>query len=170
MIELNLILKLVEVLEKDLILENAISEGWYVGAVGGQDNHDADWGLRNDWRVGVWANQLTRDEIINAYFARRTFATEDKNAAISFRISGAEMGSRLMAGTYSGVVKFIDRDGENFESIKLVKNGKTITVQKITDNQDFKFKVSGSIGDYFYVVATQKDGDILLSSPIWIVP
>ena len=80
------------------------------------------------------------------------------------------MGSRLMAGTYSGVVKFIDRDGENFESIKLVKNGKTITVQKITDNQDFKFKVSGSIGDYFYVVATQKDGDILLSSPIWIVP
>jgi hypothetical protein len=151
-------------------LENAISEGWYVGAVGGQDNHDADWGLRNDWRVGVWATQLTRDEIISAYFARRTFATEDKNAAISFRINGAEMGSRLTAGTYPGAVKFADRDGESFESIKLVKNGKTVSVQQVLNNQDFNFKVNGAVGDYFYVVATQKDGDILLSSPIWIVP
>lgn len=151
-------------------LENAISEGWYVGAVGGQDNHDADWGLRNDWRVGVWATQLTREEIINSYFARRTFATEDKNAAISFRINGAEMGSRLVAGTYSGYVQFADRDGESFEKVKLVKNAKTLTEQSVVDNQNFNFKVTGVVGDYFYVVATQKDGDILLSSPIWIVP
>lgn len=151
-------------------LENAISEGWYVGAVGGQDNHDADWGLRNDWRVGVWANELTRQEIINSYFARRTFATEDKNAAISFRINGAEMGSRLSAGTYPGTVQFSDRDGESFEHVKLVKNTKTIAEHKITENGNFNFKVNGAVGDFFYVVATQKDGDVLLSSPIWIVP
>ena len=151
-------------------LENAISNGWYVGAVGGQDNHDADWGLRNDWRVGVWSTELTRQEIINSYFARRTFATEDKNAAISFRMNGAEMGSRLSAGTYSGKVQFFDKDGEEFDHVKLVKNAKMISELKLSGNQDFNFKVNGVVGDYFYVVATQKDGDILLSSPIWIVP
>lgn len=151
-------------------LENAIANGWYVGAVGGQDNHDADWGLRNDWRVGVWATELKREEIINSYFARRTFATEDRNAAISFRINGAEMGSRLVAGTYKGVVQFSDKDGETFEHVRLIKNAKKISEQTVTENQDFNFQVTGATGDYFYVVATQKDGDILLSSPIWIVP
>ncbi|MBC86504.1 MAG: hypothetical protein CL677_04930 [Bdellovibrionaceae bacterium] len=150
-------------------LDNANLKGWYVGTVGGQDNHDADWGLRNDFRVGVWAKELTRQGIVDAYFARRTFATEDKNAWMSFRVDGAEMGSRLTPGNYQFTIHFGDPDGEAVKSVKLVKRGRVIKEYDLSENQTITDRLEGEKKDYFYVVAEQSDGDFLLSSPVWIV-
>lgn len=151
-------------------LDNANTNGWFVGAVGGQDNHDADWGLRNDWRVGVWAKKLSRKGIIDGYFGRRIFATEDKNASISMKFNGSEMGSRLKKGSYNVVVRFNDKDLEKVVRVKFVKKGELIDEFNVSNNQVVEFQATGKVGDYFYVIAKQKDGDTLLSSPIWIVP
>lgn len=151
-------------------LDNANLNGWFVGTVGGQDNHDADWGLRNDYRVGVWSKGLSRSQIVESYFGRRTFATEDKNAWLSFKINGAQMGSRLKPGTYELEISFGDDDGEEITEVKLVKRGQLIKEYHVTNNQTITGTLTGSVDDYFYVIAKQKDGNLLLSSPIWIVP
>lgn len=151
-------------------LDNANLNGWFVGAVGGQDNHHADWGLRNDYRVGVWAEKLSREQIVQAYLGRRTFATEDKNAWVSFKINNSEMGSRLNPGKYNLELQFGDADGEKVKTARLVKKGKKTTTYKLNTSQKIFDKVESEIGDYYYIVAEQEDGDILLSSPIWIVP
>ncbi|MCH2534025.1 MAG: CehA/McbA family metallohydrolase [Bdellovibrionales bacterium] len=150
-------------------LDNANLNGWFVGAVGGQDNHDRDWGIRNDRRVGVWSTGLTRQEIVQAYFDRRTFATDDKNAWLSFKINGAEMGSRLQAGNYKFQIKFGDKDNETFKKIKLVKSGHVIKEYIIKNTNSLTGSLPTELNDYFYVVAEQEDGDKVLSSPIWIV-
>ncbi|NIO07792.1 MAG: hypothetical protein GTO40_07200, partial [Deltaproteobacteria bacterium] len=53
--------------------------GWYLGALGGQDNHSPNWGTRNQFRTAVLAVELTREAIIDAYLNRRFYVTEDKN-------------------------------------------------------------------------------------------
>lgn len=148
-------------------LDNVNLQGWFVGAAGGQDNHDADWGIRNDFRVGAWASGLSRDEIVDAYLARRTFATEDKNAWVSFKINSSQMGSRLRPGTYKLEVEFGDRDGEYSSDARLIKNGKVIKTYQINDEQYIKDEIKAQDGDFFYVITKQNDGDHLLTSPIW---
>lgn len=151
-------------------LDNANLNGWFVGAVGGQDNHDADWGLRNDYRVGVWSEGLSREQIVESYFARRTFATEDKNAWVSFRFGDAQMGSRLIPGTYNVTIEFGDGDGEKAVRVDMVRKGQVIDSRNVGEDQVIVDQMDGEVGDYFYVVVEQEDGDLLLSSPIWIVP
>ncbi|MEE3078596.1 MAG: CehA/McbA family metallohydrolase [Bdellovibrionota bacterium] len=148
-------------------LDNVNLQGWFVGAAGGQDNHDADWGIRNDFRVGVWATGLSRDQIVDAYLGRRTFATEDKNAWVSFKINASQMGSRLRPGTYKLELEFGDRDGENVSDARLIKNGKLIKSYQVNDKQYIEDEIEAKDGDFFYVITKQSDGDHLLTSPIW---
>ena len=126
--------------------------------------------MRNDYRVGVWSTGLTREQVVASYFARRTFATEDKNAWISMKFNNAEMGSRLNAGTYQIEMNFGDRDGENFKSVKLVKRGVVIKEFTVENNQPIFHEVEAVLDDFFYIIAEQEDGDVLLGSPIWVVP
>ena len=59
--------------------------GWYLGALGGQDNHSPDWGTRNEFRTAVLAEELTRESVIDAYLSRRFYATEDKDLHLDLR-------------------------------------------------------------------------------------
>ena len=151
-------------------LDEASAKGWYVGAVGGQDNHGRDWGLRNDFRVGVWATDLTRSGILDAYRARRTFATEDRNLEIRFEADDAMMGSRLGPGAKVLTVSLSDTDGEAFTTIDMYKSGsllKSWTVQE--SGPEVSLNDESQSGDYYYVQVKQQDGDVAVSSPIWIV-
>ena len=69
--------------------------GWYLGALGSQDNHDNNWGTKNQFRTAVLATRLTREDIIEAYRRWRFYATEDKDLYLDFRCRGYPMGSRL---------------------------------------------------------------------------
>ncbi len=155
---------------KTHFLNEANQKGWKLGVVGGQDNHDKNWGTRNDFNVGVWATELTRQGIVEAYRARRTFATEDRNLSLSFQIDGAQMGSLLRSGNVNLEVKLNDGDRENFVKVDIYKADKLIHSHQVkSKNPNINHQVETQAGDFYYVVATQEDGDIALSSPIWVV-
>ena len=46
--------------------DEALQKGWYIGAGGGQDNHDRSWGVKNQSRMAVMAETLSRESIIEA--------------------------------------------------------------------------------------------------------
>ncbi len=82
--------------------DEALTNGWKIGAAGGFDNHTATWGTSADFRVAILAKNLTREDLFNALKARRFYSTLDKNIALSFTIAGQEMGTTVPGGiTYS---------------------------------------------------------------------
>jgi hypothetical protein len=150
---------------------DALGKGWYIGAAGSQDNHDADWGTLNEWRMAVLAQEKTRESIYDAMKARRFYSTRDKNLELSFTCNRAQMGSQIAGGRLNVVIEATDGDGEIFSKIWLFKNGKkiknwnpNITHPVVTTT------VSGTKGDYFYVLVEQA-GEFkwaAISSPIFI--
>lgn len=151
-------------------------KGWRIGAAGGQDNHREQWGFLNDFRVGVLAEELTREGIAEAFFARRTYSTEDRNLYLDFRASGHPMGSRLKSLPRTFTVTASDGDGETFQEIRLIRNG--VVIQSVpVEGNPVEVELSdpeGQGNDYYYVIVTQTgdanaDGrnDEAISSPIW---
>jgi len=152
--------------------DEAIVRGWYIGATGSQDNHKKNWATENEWRMAVLAPERTRASIYAAIQARRFYSSRDRNLALSFRINGAEMGSKIGGGSLSIQIEASDGDNENFSSVELLKNG--IVIEAWTPgitNPNVRATATGSDGDYFYVRVYQsgENGWRAISSPIFII-
>lgn len=152
--------------------DEAIAWGWYIGATGSQDNHKKNWATENEWRMAVLAPERTRASIYAAIQARRFYSSRDRNLALSFRVNGAEMGSKIGGGSLSIQIEASDGDNENSSNIELLKNG--IVIETWTPgitNPNVRATASGSDGDYFYVRVYQsgKNGWRAISSPIFII-
>ena len=151
-------------------LDEAMVRGWLIGVVGGQDNHKRNWGVWNDRVVGVWAESLTREGIVDAYRKRRTFAVEDRNLSLSLKIDGAEMGSRLKSGIRQVTITVSDDADDAFSSARLYKNGGVLNEWTDLGNREsLTYSINAAKGDIYYALVVQRDGNQALSSPIWIV-
>jgi len=152
--------------------DEAIVRGWYIGATGSQDNHRKGWGTENEWRMAVLAPERTRASIYAAMQARRFYSSRDRNLALSFRVNGAEMGSKIGGGSLSIQIEASDGDNEIFSSIELLKNGIVIeTWTPGVTNPNVSVTSTGTDEDYFYVRVNQsgEDGWRAISSPIFII-
>ncbi len=154
----------------------ALQQGWRIAPGGGQDNHRRGWGLRNDFRIGVQARELTRDGIAEAFLARRFYSTEDKNLLLDFRSSGHPMGSRLAGLPRVFTVSVGDRSGDRFERVRLFRNGELVQEAAVSGNAvEAVFEdPDGAGNDYYSVIVTQADdgdrngrNDEAISAPIW---
>jgi hypothetical protein len=152
-------------------------EGWYLGALGGQDNHSPDWGNHNEFRTAVLAESLTREQIIDAYLNRRFYATEDKDLHLDLRCHGYPMGTRLSGVTREFEVSALDESGDNFQEVRLYRNGELLQTKTVSGHS-IQVSFSDPIrygANYYYVVVRQNDdndhngrNDEAISSPIWI--
>jgi len=152
-------------------------QGWYLGALGAQDNHNADWGTRNEFRTVVLALALTREDIIDAYRSRRFYATEDRDLYLDLRCEGYPMGSRLSGVRRVFTVRALDRGGDTFEEVRLYRNGELLKTRVVSGNRiKVRFgDLSRTGADYYYVIVRQTDdndyngrNDEAITSPIWI--
>jgi hypothetical protein len=122
--------------------------------------------------MAVLAPERTRASIYAAIQARRVYSSRDRNLALSFRINGAEMGSKIGGGSLSIQIETTDGDNEKFSSIELLKNGIVIeTWTPGTTNPNVRATATGSDGDYFYVRVYQsgENGWRAISSPIFVI-
>lgn len=149
--------------------------GWYLGALGGQDNHSPNWGTRNDFRTAVLAEHLTREEIVAAYQQRRFYATEDKDLSLDFRSNGYPMGARLTGLPRTFDITACDGSGDIFQMVRLFRNGDLLASQAVDGNcVNATFSDNATSPAYYYVIVTETDDndgndrpDEALSSPIW---
>lgn len=151
----------------------SLDYGWKVGATNNSDNHTPDWGTITDHRTGVVMPALTKQDLLDALRARRTFATEDKNAALFFKANGYWMGSEIPnSGQILFQVHGEDPDGEPTVRVELVTTqGRVVTsTQPNTASFTWTFPLNISPGvHYYFVQATQADGDRLVASPVWTI-
>jgi hypothetical protein len=154
----------------------ALDAGWHVSAQYNQDNHSANWGDRNDNRSGVWMRDLSRASLFEGMRAMRTFATTDKNATIRMMADDTcWMGSTIRGtGHVTLSVEVTDADAsDGFDNIEIYMKGKKLVshldcggATKCTKSYVADTKSAA----YFVARATQKDGNWLVSAPIWVEP
>jgi hypothetical protein len=151
--------------------------GWYLGALGGQDNHSPHWGTRNEFRTAVLAEGLTREQIVEAYLNRRFYATEDRDLYLDLRCQGYPMGARLSGVPREFEVTACDGSGDTFQEVRLYRDGTLLQTQAVSgDCVEVSFTDPSPIGaNYYYVIVRQNDdndgngrNDEAISSPIWI--
>ncbi|MCZ6674567.1 MAG: DUF3604 domain-containing protein [Verrucomicrobia bacterium] len=105
--------------------EEGWRRGFKFGVVGGTDHHAAYPGSHGDGRMGVFAEDLTRQDLIDAFKARRVYAaTGDKIDARLF-VNEAWIGDTVQAPGQRNIqisVQGMDR----LDQVRLIKNGRII--------------------------------------------
>lgn len=149
--------------------DEALAHGWKIGAAGSEDNHDANWGNKVDYKMAILSPKLTKEDLYTALKARRFFSTLDKNIAMSFKINGNEMGSEIVGSSLKIEILLDDADNEFFTTIELLKNSEVVKTWNINEQKPvIKHSATGADKDYFYIRCKQADGDEAISSPIFI--
>lgn len=146
----------------------SLTKKWKVAPTNNSDHHGLIWGNDSTHRVGIIAPTLTQANLLDAFRARRVFATEDSNLAIALQSNGAWMGSTVTARTtLTFTVTVVDPDAEPIQ-LFLYDNGSMVRSQSFA-NSPVTWNVStiGSSSHLYFVRAVQADGDIAYTSPIW---
>ena len=154
----------------------ALDAGWHVSPMYNQDNHSADWGIKNDRRSGFFMADLTREDLYEAMMARRSFMSYDKNA--SLRIMADEtcwMGS-ILSGYASLTIDIeaFDADaGDGFDVVEIYGPDSTLLDTLECEGAtlctgSFDYAITEST--YFVAKAIQDDTDYLVAAPIWVAP
>lgn len=149
--------------------DEALRRGWRIGASGSEDNHWATWGQYSNYRLAILAKANTHKDLTEALLHRRFYSTLDKNLALSFKIDSSVMGDSIFEGKHLLQIKAFDVDSELFTKFVLIKNGDTSQIwQTNSKNISIDDSINCKKGEYYYIIASQEDGDQAISSPIFI--
>jgi hypothetical protein len=160
----------------------ALNNGWHVGALANQDNHQKKWGDQmngssgNDiYLTGVLADSLTKDAVMEALYNRRFYACEinpsTDRVTLGFSADGRVMGSTYTANDPYIAITASATSGTNLSSYNLYRNGalrKTGTINATSWNFSFTDTVPGDGNYYYFIRLLQTDFDRTWSSPIWV--
>ena len=153
----------------------SLNAGWHLGAVDNSDTHQANWGR---WRwMGVVAPSLTKDGMLEALRARRTFSTDNRNFAVSMQANGYWMGSSIPNAPtiHFTVTTYEPNPTEPLLALVLYDNGDPITGTLVLASPvlcAWTPSVAGSPGHFYYAKAYH-DSDgfaIAYTSPVWMLP
>jgi len=149
----------------------SLDYGWKVGATNNADTHSTHWGTNTPHRTGVWMPGLTKSDLMEALRARRTFGSEDTNYELYLKGNGAWMGTEIPnTGEIAFEIYAADPDGEAVGKLELITNGGRVVTFTTETQSAFTWQFSLAITPgvhYYYVRATQPDGDRIVSSPVW---
>ena len=167
-----------------------------IGVIGSTDNHSGlpgrdGLGLFPERGAGglavVLAVENTREEIWDALYARRTYATTGARIVLDFKVNQQHMGSWIEAAPGSatvdidiGVACTHELDTGSVVLIRGTRSGYStiinfVDIAKYGVAGDMYVDVTNQAADLvqgetnlFYVRVTQKDGETAWSSPVWV--
>ncbi|WP_129711098.1 CehA/McbA family metallohydrolase [Haloactinopolyspora alba] len=152
----------------------ALDAGWHLAPVWNGDEHSANWVTGNESTTGVWAEQKSQNAAYQAMRDRSMYSTQDVDTVLTYSGNGQMMGSVLASGTSSVTLDVGLTDpgsGESFTSVRVLTNGGAVAheVPGVSGGDvNVTHELDADDGDFFYVVATQADGDTVVSAPVWV--
>ena len=152
----------------------ALDKGWHLAPTNNQDNHKGKWGNANDARDVILTDNFTEEGIYEAIRAMRMYATEDKNLQLGYTVNGQMMGSSISAVPEKLDIEVSVYDPDASDSIAkvevVVNSGKVAYTW--SDPAELK---NGTLSvtlapdySYYFIRVTQKDGDLAVTSPVWV--
>ena len=151
----------------------ALDKGWHVSPTNNQDNHKGKWGNANTAKTVIEAEDLSRDSLYDAIRERRTYATEDENLRISYKVNGNTMGSILEdTDSLEFNINVEDPDAnDNIKKISIIGDGGKVikSIDNINSNEkQITFSLDSNVSSYYYVRVDQEDKDIAVTAPVWV--
>ncbi|APH03317.1 CehA/McbA family metallohydrolase [Bacillus weihaiensis] len=141
----------------------AMDNGWHVGAINGQDNHSANWGVPDNL-TAVVAEDLTNEAFIEALKNRRVYSTEARDTELKVKANGQWMGSTLAIKDGSELNFDINVKDQNdpIQEIQIITNGgEILESKKVADLTEVTWSptIQDGNGANWYVVKVIHKGD-----------
>jgi hypothetical protein len=148
-----------------------LNRGWHVGAAGDEDRHSPNWGQGPTWTV-VLARELTREGILDALWARRTYSAADRDLQLCFTVDGEDMGSQIArpAGALDCHLLLNDPSGDVVERADLFVDGRIAASAEVNAAQhEWTVPMDLAPGQHYCLVRVRQSGNrTTWSSPVWV--
>jgi hypothetical protein len=157
-------------------VRDALDRGYRLGFVGSGDTHDGHPGLGHlatgiGGLAAVLSEERTRDGVLAAMRARRTYATSGPRIILRFSVDTTPMGGTLPpapSDALHAVAVFVHGTAP-IERIDLVRSGRVVLT---AEQEDAEATLATRIprlaaGEYVYVRVVQRDGGLAWSSPVF---
>jgi len=151
-----------------------LERGYKVAPTTDQDNHCANWGLSFRNRTGVLlptGTTLNVANFVDALKARRTFASEDKNAQLVLTANGLVMGQTITnSGSLTLTANYASTVGGTAARVQFFEGvpGRNGTVTQLFEGAGSTTITPTQGAHFYYAAVTEADGDRLWSAPIWV--
>lgn len=106
-------------------IQRQLARGLRFGFVASSDDHRGYPGAYGEGILGVWARELSRESLLEALRARRTYAATGDRIRLDFQLNGHPMGSELPAQREREIQVEVEGQ-DSIASIELVRNGRII--------------------------------------------
>ncbi|MBL7739553.1 MAG: T9SS type A sorting domain-containing protein [Chitinophagaceae bacterium] len=160
--------------------KSMLARGYHIAPQMDHDNHYMTFGTVNTNRTVLLATAKTRTAVMEAFRARRYYASQDCNARVEFKNNNDPMGSIVTKGGLPSLSLLItDPDGETVSNIDLWGGAigapvPSSALQSYPNVSSFSFTSADAANVqpnnstwYYFVIITQADGNRIVSSPIW---
>jgi hypothetical protein len=167
-----------------------LEAGAHIGFVGGSDSHQANPGSSLEepgpyrtlqYRSGlaaVWARDLTREALWEAFFARRVYATSYTRTILRLSVNGVSMGE-IGTAEYPREIRAFVAAPTFINQVELIRNGEAIGANPEGGHRKMPADVEGEIvftdespsgrpEDCYYLRVTIHGTERVWSSPVWI--
>lgn len=163
-------------------MQEGLLKGYKFGFIGGADSHHGSPGHTDrpskykilgcrEGFAAVYAPKLTREAIFDAFRRRSCYATTAERILLEFNVNNVSMGGELAASIGDTLIfKGCVGGTSSVKSIELICEGEVIassSVSSIIEHFSFESRAVGG-EHYYYLRATQSDGEKAWSSPIWV--
>ena len=148
-------------------IQDAWAKGLKIGVIASPD-HGGGRG-----KAAVWARSKTREAILEAIRARRTFGTTAARVRIDFRVNGHLMGEAAKLPEGQVTVTADVTSPQPIQTIEVCRNNEFVYSAEPGDRHasiEFTDRVPPRGPSYYYLRVIQEDGEIAWSSPVWLDP
>ncbi len=154
------------------MLVDGLERGYKFGIVGGSDYHNCfAAAMKGISLTGVYAEELTREHILDAIRRRRTFATTGDKIVVDFRCNGRFMGEEVRG---DGPLRFTAymKSEEPIASAEIVSGGEVVLMEEVgSPEASYAWRVDRPREQaYFYLRLTTASGEHAWSSPVFVTP
>ncbi|MHC4844735.1 MAG: CehA/McbA family metallohydrolase [Planctomycetota bacterium] len=153
---------------------DALDAGYRLGFIGSGDSHDGHPGLpqlaaARGGLAAILSDDLTREGILEALRARRTYATSGPRILLRATLDGKPMGSTVAAG--DAVLSAMVLGTDLIDRIEIIRSGEVVERRVVGDRQDFlgSWDIERlEEGEYVYLRVVQLDSGLAWSSPFFV--
>jgi hypothetical protein len=150
----------------DHFLQGALKQGVVIGVIASPD-HGGGVG-----KACVWAKENSREAILDALRARRTYGTTGARIALEVRVGGHFMGEKAQDGAEGPVAITVKAACPNDVAKVSICRGGAWVHAETPASREFEFTWTDAAAPagpkWYYVRVEQKDGELAWSSPVWL--
>ncbi len=160
-------------------VRDALDRGYRLGIIASGDTHDGHPGRRTEGArvngiLGVFARELTREALWEAFHRRHVYGTTGAKILLFFRVADAPMGSEVTWPEGSGAlpIALMAVGCAPIRTVEIIRDGRVI-LQEPGEGLLARLLVEDPAPptegtSYYYARILQQDGEMAWSSPVWV--